>query len=458
MMISAAVLVRGRRIYILWAVDVTLIALALAAASYVPLEGYTEAQRAVTESVGLLFFSAAAVGLTRTLAGKLREADITRRVMEGELLAERRRTRALFELSNDGMVVTDAGLRIIHASMQNQRITGYGDDARLGRSLFDLVLAEDRAKAVSAYRHVMENPRSVVPIEIRITRRDGFVRLLSGTIRNCIDNPDLQGLVFNFRDVTDERAAQDALEHANDRLAEMVRSKDEFVAAVSHELRTPLTAVVGVAEIINEEVGLAEDERRELYAILVSQARHTSAIVDDLLVAARADIGQVSVAAVRCDLASIVADAIGSTASDLEVSVDVSPDLIVVADPTRVLQVVRNLVTNADRHGGLRLAISATAGDDLVLLSVSDDGSGVPNEDVERIFEPYRRSGSATTMPGSIGLGLHVSRILARLMGGDVVYRREGDLTVFEFSIPRHVAAGGNHLVAAERSVAVKPA
>jgi two-component system sensor histidine kinase MtrB len=138
------------------------------------------------------------------------------------------------------------------------------------------------------------------------------------------------------------------------------------------------------------------------------------------------------------------------------VSVDVPSDLAVLADPTRVLQVVRNLVTNADRHGGLRLTISATVVDDLVLLAVSDDGSGVPDGDVERIFEPYRRSDAATTMPGSIGLGLHVSRILARLMGGDVRYRREGELTVFEFSIPRHVAARGDLLLDVEHPVAVK--
>ncbi len=456
LMVSAAVLESGRRVYLLWALDVTVIGAAVLVSGYLPLAGYSDGQRSITEVITLVFLTWAVVSLTRTLASRLRSADLVRRVAEGQLLAEKRRFGALLEFSTDGMIVTDASLRIIDAGAQNHRITGYNDHERLGKSLTDLVVSEDRAKAVSAYRQVMENPRTPVSIEVRITRRDGALRTLQGTVRNLTADSDIQGLVFNFRDVTDERSTRSELERANERLAELIRSKDEFIASVSHELRTPLTAVVGMSEILNEELDLAEDERNELHAILVSQARHTSAIVDDLLVAARADIGQVSVAAVRCDLTSIVADAIRVATSDLDVSVDVPSGIAVVADPTRVLQVLRNLVSNVERHGGRRSTISATVQGDLVVLAVADDGSGVPEEEAETIFEPYRRSAAATTMPGSIGLGLSVSRILARLMGGDVVYRREGGSTVFEFSIPLHVTAGDNAVAGLESAVAVK--
>jgi PAS domain S-box-containing protein len=456
LMVSAAVLERGRQVYLLWSADVVLIGAALVASAQLPLAGYTDVERTITEVITLVFITWAAVSLTRTLADKLQVADGTRRVAESELTAEKRRYRALLEHSIDGLTVADASLRVFELGEQNHRITGYEAEERVGGSLLDLVVSEDRASLVSACRHVMENPRSPAFFEARVTRRDGEVRTMAAWVRNLMDDPDMGGLVFDFHDVTEEKAARSELEQANERLAEMIRSKDEFIASVSHELRTPLTAVLGMSEILNEEPDLTEVERRELHAILVTQARHASAIVNDLLVAARAGVGQVSVAAVRCDLGSLVSDAVGVTTKDLDLSVDVPPGLAVTADPTRVLQVLRNLVTNAERHGGGRLMVSAKVEGDLVLVAVADDGPGVPDEDAATIFEPYHRSG-ATLVPGSIGLGLSVSRLLARLMGGDVVYRRQEGLTIFEFSVPLHGASRMGRQRDLERSVVVTP-
>jgi PAS domain S-box-containing protein len=457
LMIGASVLERGGRVYVLWALDVILIGAALVANNYLPFAEYTVAQQRITEAVALLFTTWAVVSLTLALAVKLRAADTRRRIAEGELLAKKRRFRALLERSNDGLAITDVGLKIIEVGVQNHRIVGYEAEERVGRSILDLIVKEDRAKLVSAYRLVTEHPRSPAFFEVGVQRRDGEIRTMAGSVRNLMDDPDLHGLVFNFHDVTDERAFSAALEQANARLAELVKSKDEFIASVSHELRSPLTAVVGLAEILDQSEDISADERDEMHAMLANEARLTAAIVDDLLVAARADIGEVSVAAVRCSVGSIVRNAVGTSKGDMDVSVDIPSDLAALADPTRMLQVVRNLVTNAERHGGGCLLVSARVEGDLVVISVSDDGPGVSDGNAESIFEPYYRGENASTTPGSIGLGLHVSRVLARLMGGDIVYTRQGDLTVFEFSVPRVVDAAVDHRVGPQQPVAANP-
>jgi len=106
------------------------------------------------------------------------------------------------------------------------------------------------------------------------------------------------------------------------------------------------------------------------------------------------------------------------------------------ADPVRLRQIVRNLVTNALRYGGdsVMLTIEET-GSGYAVVSVGDNGVGIRAVDTNRIFEPYQRAGDAPSTAGSVGIGLAVSRHLARKMGGDLVYRRKAGWTRFEFTL-----------------------
>jgi signal transduction histidine kinase len=100
-------------------------------------------------------------------------------------------------------------------------------------------------------------------------------------------------------------------------------------------------------------------------------------------------------------------------------------------DPLRVRQVIRNLLRNAHRHGGPTRTLRTATQDGAVLIQVRDDGPGVSDQVIERLFEPY----SHDDRSGSLGIGLAVSHKLARAVGGDLVYRREGGITVFELEL-----------------------
>ncbi len=223
---------------------------------------------------------------------------------------------------------------------------------------------------------------------------------------------------------------------AKETLEKLVRSKDEFVAAVSHELRTPLTAVVGLAQELRSDLGrFSRDELEEFVGLIADQATEVAHIVEDLLVVARADIGQVNVAPTRVEIRPELERALAAVFADGEVTV-VGDPATVTADPRRLRQILRNLSTNARRYGGPRVEVRVRPGDGVTIIEVRDDGEGIPPELRERIFEPYRTAHDIMGQPASVGLGLTVSRQLARLMDGDLVYLRDGSWSVFRLTLP----------------------
>ena len=225
-------------------------------------------------------------------------------------------------------------------------------------------------------------------------------------------------------------------EDQRERLEELVRSKDEFVASVSHELRTPLTAVLGFAlELQERRERPANTEEEELVDLIAREADEVANLVQDLLVAARAEIGAVTWAPSLLDLRREV-DTVMSRLRPLPKEADIEGLGTAWADSGRLRQVLRNLLTNALRYGGPRVEILLANHGEHASIQVRDDGPGIPDGDQARIFDPYFRGQQGSRQPVSVGLGLYVSRQLARLMGGDLVYRYENDRSVFELRLP----------------------
>lgn len=232
------------------------------------------------------------------------------------------------------------------------------------------------------------------------------------------------------RDISDRVETQRRLER-------LVRSKDEFVASVSHELRTPLTAVVGLAEELKTSwESFSAEETDEFIRLIAEQSAEVANLVEDLLVAARSEIGKVTVVPAKVALTAQLDTVLGALAGGVQdrISIRVEP-VDVWADATRLRQILRNLLTNAIRYGGQNIEVTATTLDGIVQIHVTDDGPGVSPEYAEVIFEPYGRAHEAGSQPNSVGLGLTVSRHLARLMGGDLTYWHDGQST-FSLTLP----------------------
>ncbi len=221
------------------------------------------------------------------------------------------------------------------------------------------------------------------------------------------------------------------------KLTEVLDAKDQFVATVSHELRTPLTSVLGFADILRDQaMGLSQDERTELATAIATEASDLSFMIEDLLTMTRADHGTLSMVALPTDLeaqTSQVLEALSQTGIPIETT---RPAVTAVADSSRVRQIVRNLVTNAVAYGGPSIRVRIGAAAEMTAVEVIDNGAGVPPEDADEIFQPYYRAHPTEGMPSSVGLGLTVSQALARLMGGNLSYRRIDGETIFHLALP----------------------
>jgi signal transduction histidine kinase len=245
------------------------------------------------------------------------------------------------------------------------------------------------------------------------------------------------GLVVIFRRSVRRRQRQLELEHQLARQTEIATHKDDFIADVSHELRTPLTSIYGFASTLLDE-SIASDPVliNEFATLIAMEADELSRMVDDLLTAARADddaLGfrreevdpRVEVEAVLAPMRAVGLNVVSDVAS-----------MPVRADRLRLRQVVRNLVSNAHKHGEPPIVLVGRPNGLRYVLTVADNGPGVPPDLENRLFERFFHQGREGLVTGSVGLGLSIAQLLARRMGGDLTYSRKNDVTTFVVELP----------------------
>jgi signal transduction histidine kinase len=216
---------------------------------------------------------------------------------------------------------------------------------------------------------------------------------------------------------------------------EAQKAKDEFIATVSHELRNPIAAMLGLGqELANNYDSFTDEDRREMAQMIARQADDASWLIEDLLVAYGDDLNGVSVHPEVFDVVKEIERVLEVEDHPIDLQVfDASSQ--VRADPRRTRQILKNLVSNARRHGGPTVSVALAKVGDRIEVKVRDSGVAILDADVERIFKAFEM-GSRGAHPKSVGLGLTVARRLARLMGGDLTYRYEEGWSSFVLSIP----------------------
>jgi signal transduction histidine kinase len=221
-------------------------------------------------------------------------------------------------------------------------------------------------------------------------------------------------------------------------LGRLDAARSQMVGTVSHELRNNLTGVLGLTEVVATMTDLEPTEARELLVMAHQQAVDASEIVEDLLTVSRLEGSALTTSREAVDVnEEVVAMARRFQGTGTELGLALDDDLPPAwADPLRLRQTIRNLISNAIRYGGPMVVISTGESGDAIQVVVRDDGDGVPPEDEATIFLPYRRSTRGRRDPSSIGLGLWVCRQLAHAMGGHLVYQRREGWTEFLLTIP----------------------
>jgi Amt family ammonium transporter len=237
------------------------------------------------------------------------------------------------------------------------------------------------------------------------------------------------------------------LRKAKKRAEAATRAKSEFLANMSHEIRTPMTAIQGFTELLLEEGDLG---RIEQLHTLKRNGQHMMQILSDILDIAKIEAGKIEVERLPVSPSEVVADVTAvmrNAATEKEIGFDVAYigkiPAMVQTDPTRLRQVLMNLVGNAIKfteRGGVRVVTQLIQGEGeepTLRFAVSDTGAGLSPEAQEKIFQSFEQADASTTRQfGGSGLGLAISRQLARLLGGDIALESiEGQGSTFTLTI-----------------------
>ena len=255
---------------------------------------------------------------------------------------------------------------------------------------------------------------------------------------------ELQNQYQTLEKQVEERTA--ALRTANAQLVRASSAKTAFIAMLSHELRTPLNGIIGFADMLADPMfgDHTPDETRDLASNIIASGRHLLGLINDLLDMAKIEAGKIEIRPVPTDVSGVVYEVEGvlsslARAKNIEMTTDVDADLPkAMADPSRLRQVLFNLVSNAIKFtpNGGHITIDVVNLERSVTISVSDTGPGLDPEEAERIFQPYER-GSAHTEDEGAGLGLSLARSLIELQGGRIwVKSTPGKGSTFSVQIP----------------------
>jgi signal transduction histidine kinase len=237
------------------------------------------------------------------------------------------------------------------------------------------------------------------------------------------------------------------------------RLKDDFVLTASHELRSPLTSVQGFAELLMLDRDNLTPKQVETVEIILDNCRHLVRLLNDLLDLARSDAGRLAIRAQPTELAPLIDDAVRTMRGQTDgagqaLAQEIDPRLpLVDVEPDRIRQILVNLLTNAHDYSpeGASIRVTARAQDADVVVSVIDDGPGIPEEQLGQIFQRFTRGDAGLTQRvGGTGLGLAISKSLVELHGGTIeVDSAPGVGSSFSFRLPAATASGAGPRAAA---------
>jgi PAS domain S-box-containing protein len=367
----------------------------------------------------------------------LSDARSIQAMREADAARIQARFRSLVNSSSDMITVIDSGGQIVFASPSVERALVLREKGYEGTPLELLIHPEDRAKASDFIGAVARDNTPGKPVEWRMRASDGTWMEVETTATGQLDDPDVQGIVLNSRDVTERKRLEAQL-----RQSQRLESVGQLAGGIAHDFNNFLSVIRGYARFLTEAMDEEEPLRSDALEI-EKAAERASRLTSQLLVFSRNEVVQrrvMDLAAVLGGLTSLLDRTLGegiSFQTDVE-----RPLLRVEADPTQMEQVLVNLVVNArdamPEGGELRIelgnAAGALDGGDAVRLTVRDTGDGMAPDVVERAFEPFY-----TTKPKGAGTGLGLATVygIVTQTGGTVeIQSAPGEGTTIEVLLP----------------------
>jgi len=378
-----------------------------------------------------------------------------------EDISDRRRAQdaltqlaSIVETSADAIIGQTLDGTVVTWNAAAQRMFGYTLGEIQGRSI-SVLAPPDRGEEVHAILERIRRGENIEHFETIRVRKDGTPIPVSISISVTRDAAGgMSGFSTIARDVREEVETRQALRHARDAAERLAQTRSAFLANMSHEIRTPLNAVLGLTELLLD-TELAPEQRHSL-SLVQAAGENLLTLLNDILDLSKIEAEQIRLESIPFGPTHLVESTIGlltvrARQKRLEVLLDVAPDVptLVRGDPTRLRQVLTNLLGNAIKftEAGEIVVTVQTAGErdgrTVIRFAVRDTGIGIPTDKLEAIFEEFGQGDESTTRRyGGTGLGLAIARRLVRLMNGDLtVTSTVGQGTEFVFSVALAVEA-----------------
>ena len=368
-------------------------------------------------------------------------------------------TRSLIESNIDAIMTTDPFGIITDVNKQMEALTGCTRDELIGAPFKSYFTDPERAEA--GIKLVLSE-KKVTDYELTACARDGKQTVVSYNATTFYDRGrTLQGVFAAARDVTERKRVEAELQQAKAMAETASQTKSDFLASMSHEIRTPMNAIIGIADLLAKTA--LSPEQDKYVQIFRRAGDNLLNLVNDILDLSKVEASQLELERTGFSLSDLlekVREMVAGRADEkrlalvCEIAPDAPTDLI--GDPTRLRQVLLNLLGNAIKFtesGEVALRVTPDANCSVpgaLRFTISDTGIGIPGEKLGAVFERFTQADSSTTRRyGGSGLGLTISKRLVELMGGHIwVESGVGKGSVFSFTVPLEIWAGATRRAA----------
>jgi len=378
----------------------------------------------------------------------------TRQRAEARQLETAARYEYLIRNSSDLITLCTSDGTIVYVSPSVESLLGYKWGEVVGQNVFAMMHPDDREVTMERLGRIIDDPDCALVSEYRLRHRDGSWRMVQTNARNAVNEKAVTGIVAISRDVTETCELNRSLIEAKERAEAANLAKSEFLANMSHELRTPLHGILSFASFGIKRTGSVSPEKlRDYFNKIERSGRVLLALLNDLLDLAKLEAGKMNFAFQAADLNVLLAmliDEFSSLTAEQHLSIDYTVpdfDTVIVMDPVRIMQVLRNLLGNAVKFSPVNstITIALERREGKLTLAVSDQGIGVPENELDAIFDKFVQSSKTTSGAGGTGLGLAICREIVSAHQGRIWARnREEGGAQFIFELPLRRDADGN--------------
>lgn len=392
-----------------------------------------------------------------------------------EVVQSEKRFRMLIENSNEVIIVSDMEGNRNFVSEGITRMLGYTPEEYMKMNIFKMVPDEDALALAIVLQKVSDNPHQPYTINLRVQHKNGSWRWVEVVLSGFFDVPGLNGIVINYRDVTERKNDEEKVRKLNEELEQKVvertnqlqiavgeleqskielsdalqkekqlnELKSRFLAIASHEFRTPLTSILSSTELVLDNAGPEyEDKRAKHLHRIKSSVNNMNSILEDFLSLSKIEDGKLESIAFRFNLKKMLSELrmemenIAKSGQQIFLEYEGSEEMVV--DEKLLRNTLINLLSNAIKfsHENTNIYLHTLVTNSKIVIQVKDEGMGISDGDKRHLFERFFRSSDVLNIPGT-GLGLNIVSKYVELMKGHIsLESRLGEGTTFTLVFP----------------------